>query len=86
MVDFAFRNRVKVAVLTFASYVFGEPPSTPAHNTRIKWAQNAVQNPDTVAAQAQPPTVMDPAVQQDGANVSDSALQGAVENALQKLL
>jgi len=86
MVDFAFRSRVKVAVLGFAKYIYGEAPSVPAHNTRMKWAQNAVLNPDTVAAQAQPQTVMEDGVQQDGANISDANLQTAVESALQKLM
>ena len=44
------------------------------------------QNPEAVAGQVHPPTVMDPAVQLAGANVTDSALQGAVEGVVNKML
>lgn len=86
MTDMAFRGRVKVAVLNFASYIFGEAPNALAHNTKMKWAQNAIVNPDMVAAQAQPVVVMDPGIQEAGATVDDATLQSAVENALLKLL
>jgi hypothetical protein len=86
MNDMAFRGRVQVAVLKFADSIMIEAGSVPAHNTREKWALNAMQNPQMVAMQIQPPTVMDPAVQAAGANVEDLALQGAVESVVNKLL
>jgi hypothetical protein len=86
MTDMAFRGRVKVAVLRFAAYIADEGPGTPAHNTRLRWANTAFQNPDAIAMQAQPITVMDPSVQDQGAAIPDDQLQGAVENALQKML
>jgi len=86
MSDPAFRGRVQVAVLKFADSIMIEASSVPAHNTRERWAINTMQNPQMVAMQIQPPTVMDPAVQQDGAAVTDAGLQAAVEGVVQKLL
>lgn len=86
MNDFTFRGRIKVACLHFAAYVAGETPSTPAHNTRFRWAQTCVQNPDMVAQQVQPPTVMDPNVQSAGDGIDDAGLQSAVETAIQQFL
>jgi len=86
MNDFAFRGRIKVAVIKYADSILGEPTGTPAHNTRERWAVNTMQNPEVAAAQLQPPVVMDAAVQQDGAAISDGALQGSVEAVVNKLL
>lgn len=86
MSDVTFRGRVQVAVLKYADSIMIEASSVPAHNTRERWALNAMQNPGMVAAQVQPPTVMDPAVQQDGSAVTDAALQAAVEGVVNKLL
>jgi hypothetical protein len=86
MIDMTFRGRVKVAVLKYADSIMIEASSVPAHNTREKWAMSAMQNPDMVAGQIQPPTVMDPAVQAAGAAIEDIALQGAVEAVVNKLL
>jgi hypothetical protein len=86
MQDMAFRGRVKVACLKFADSILIEASSVPAHNSRYKWAQNAFMQPDLVAMQVQPPTVMDPAVQTAGAAVTDAALQGAVEAVVGKMI
>jgi hypothetical protein len=86
MSDMVFRSRIKVAVLKYADSILNEAGTVPAHNTREKWATNAFQNPEMVAMQVQPPTVMDPAVQQDGDAITDAALQGAVEGVVNKLL
>ena len=86
MSDMAFRGRIKVACLKFADYVMGEANNTPAHNTRTKWAANAMQNPDMVAGQVQPPTVMDAAVQSAGSAITDDALQSAVEGVINRLM
>ena len=86
MVDMDFRGRIKVACLTFATYIGGEDPATPAHSTRTKWAQNAMINPDVAAASVQPPTVMDAKVQAAGAAITDADLQSAVETTINKLL
>lgn len=86
MNDGAFRDRVKVACLHFAEYIVGEAASVPAHNTRYKWAQNTLIMPDAAVAQVMPTLVMDPAVQDQGAAVTDPELQSATENAVNKLI
>ncbi len=86
MTDIAFRGRVKVACLKYADSIMGEDSTVPAHNTRERWAIGTMQNPEMVAAQIQPPVVMDAAVQTDGAEITDAALQGSVEAVVNKLL
>lgn len=86
MNDFDFKGRVKVACLTFATYIMGEPIDTDAHSSRLRWAQQVFQNSDMVASQVQPPTVMTTQVQTDGKNVSDANLQTAVESVVNKML
>jgi hypothetical protein len=86
MKDATFVDRVKVACLKFADYILNEPANTPAHNTRIRWAQTTTTSPDSVAQNITPPVVMDSAVQQDGAAITDAALQTTVETVVNKLL
>ena len=86
MSDFVFRGRVKVAALKYAGSIMIEADNTPAHNTRLRWANNTYMNPDPVAGQLQPPTVMDPAVQTAGAEIADDALQAAVEGVVNKMM
>jgi len=86
MTDPQFRGRIKVACLKFADAIVGEPTTTSAHNTRLRWAQQCMQNPDSTAMQTQPPTVMDAQVQTDGAAITDAALQGSVEATVGKML
>ena len=86
MVDQEFRGRVKVACLKYANSIMIEANTVPAHTSRLRWATACMQNPDGTATQIQPPTVMDPAVQAVGANISDTALQGAVEGVVNNLL
>lgn len=86
MADPTFRGRVKVACLTYANYIVGEAANVPAHNTRIKWAQQTFAMPEASASQVTPIVVMDSAVQTDGSAITDTALQSAVENAVNKML
>ena len=86
MTDITMRGRVKVAVIKYADSIINEPTSASGHNTRLRWAQQTFIQPDQVAAQVQPPTVMDAAVQSAGAAVTDPALQGAVESVVNKML
>lgn len=87
-----FMGRVKVSCLKFADYIVGEAASTPAHSTRIRWAQNTFVNPDSSAQQVTPPVVMDAAVQAAGidtdgdSTIDDAALQSAVESTINKML
>lgn len=87
-----FIGRVKVGCITYARYISDEPNNTPAHSTRLRWANNTMLNPDSSAQQVTPTVVMDGAIQSAGVDeagnslVTDAALQGAVENAVNKLL
>jgi len=86
MKDPAFVDRVKVACLKFADYILNEATGTAAHNTRVRWAQQTTSNPDSAAQQTTPPVVMDTAVQEDGAEITDAELQTAVETVVNKLM
>ena len=86
MNDQGFRGRVKVASLKYATYIVNEAPSVEAHSARYRWAQATFAQPDMAAANITPMVVMDPSVQQDGAAVSDAALQSAVEAIVNKIL
>lgn len=86
MSDMEFRGRVKVAVLKYADSIMREEPTVSGHNTRVRWAQETMQQPDQVAGKVQPPTVMDAAVQAAGAEITDAALQGSVEAVVNKML
>jgi hypothetical protein len=85
MTNLQFRGRIRVAVLKYADYIMGESPAEAAHFTRVRWAQAAFQNPDNAALQVQPATVMDANVQEHGPEISDAALQSAVETTLNRL-
>jgi|SRR6185369_748279 len=86
MADVDFVNRVKVACLRYADFIFNEAINTPAHSTRIRWAQNTTESPDHAAQTLTPPVVMDPKVQQDGAAITDTNLQSAVETTINRLM
>lgn len=86
MSDAAFRNRVMVACLKFAEYIDAEANDVPAHNTRLRWANGCMQNPQMTAVQTQPTTVMQDSVQEQGAEIPDAELQVAVETAVNQIL
>jgi hypothetical protein len=84
MKDMTFIGRVKVAALKYATYIYNEPSDTVGHSSRVRWAQQTSANPDMVAANLSPMVVMDSQVQTDGAAITDSALQSAVEAVVNK--
>lgn len=86
MNDPVFMSRVKVACLTFAAYIINEATNVPAHNTRMRWAINTVQQPDSAAASIMPSVVMDPNVQSQGSAITDPDLQTATETALNRMM
>jgi hypothetical protein len=86
MTNLDFRGRIKVACLKYAGSIMLEATTVPAHNTRLRWAAQCYQNPDGTAGQVQPPTVMDPAVQTAGPEITDLALQAAVEGVVNQIL
>jgi len=86
MTDPTFRGRCKVSCLKFAQAIMLELPAVKGHNTRMKWAQRTYQMPDTMAQEIQQPVVMDPAVQAAGSEITDTALQAAVENTVEAIM
>jgi len=86
MKDGAFIDRVKVACLKYADFILNEAPNVPAHSTRIRWAQTTTESPDHAAQTLAPPVVMDAQVQQDGAAITDAALQSSVETTINRLM
>jgi hypothetical protein len=86
MKDADFRGRIKVAGLKYADSILNEAITVPAHNTRLKWAQSCMTQPEMTAINLQPPVCMDSAVQLAGSAITDAALQGAVETTVNRLL
>lgn len=86
MTDPAFRGRVKVACLKYADTIMIDAEAAAGRTAQLRWAAQTFQQPDITAQQVQPPTVMDAAVQQAGAAITDTALQGAVESVVNKML
>lgn len=86
MQDPVFRGRVNIGCVNYARYITDEPADTPAHSTRVKWAQTTLLAPEGAVNQVIPTVVTDSAVQTDGAAITDAALQSAVETAVNKLL
>ena len=84
--DGTFRGRVKIACLHFAKYISNEAPNVASHNSRYRWAQSCIQNPDMTAQNIQPNVVMQDQVQAQGTNITDADLQTATETALQAML
>lgn len=86
MNDMTFKGRVKVAALVYADAIVIEATNVPAHSTRLRWAQQCIQNPDQMSNQLTPPVCMDANVKDKGANVDDATLQGAVEAVVNKTI
>jgi hypothetical protein len=86
MKDVVFRGRVTVACTKFARYITDEQPNVAGHPTRYKWAQQTLIAPEVAANLVIPTVVWDVTVQAEGTEISDAALQTAVEAAVQKLM
>ena len=86
MSDTMFKERVKVSCLKYAEYIMNEGPGVDAHWSRIKWAQDALFGPDVTVNKIIPLVVLDPAVQSDGAAITDGALQPVVEIVINKMM
>lgn len=84
MNDPAFRGKVKVAMLRYTDTILIEPDSTMGHTSRVRWAQQAMQQPEIWVSQLQPSVVMDPAIQESGAAATDAQLQAATEAVINK--
>jgi hypothetical protein len=86
MTNPAFRGRVKVACVRYADTILVDVAEVSGRTAQVRWASQTLAQPDVAAGQAQPATVMDPAVQADGADISDDALQAAVQATVNKML
>jgi hypothetical protein len=84
MTDMEMRNRIKVAALKYADVILNRPLDTAGINGQRAWAKNCQQQPDMTAQQLQPAVVMDGAVQTAGKDVTDEALQAAVETTVNR--
>lgn len=82
MKDGDFQGRIKVAALKYADSLIGGASG----GSKARWAQQTFTQPDFIAAQLQPPVVMDAAVQTAGGGIDDAGLQGAVETVVNKIL
>jgi len=85
MRDMEFVGRVKVSAIRYADSLTILAVPASSHTRLLVYAVETFQSPDTMAQKLVPLVVMDSAVQADGANISDSALQGAVEATVNKL-
>ena len=82
-----FKKRVIYARLRTAAFILVENPTIPDHANRLDWAQKVLS--DTVQMPIRNMLlyiITDPAVAQDGALVTDVALQAVVDNAVPKLI
>lgn len=84
--DAVFLGRVTIAVAKFADYIMSEPETTENHRARVRWAQNAALNPQTVAVSIATIVTWNADVDYGLADVLDEALQTAVEVACGKFL
>jgi len=96
--DFKFRGKIKVAVLTFADYIYNEASNVTAHNSRYKWAQGAYQQPDMTAQGIHSVVVMDAGIQSAGlvddgtgtgnktSAATDAQIQTAVETVVNRII
>jgi hypothetical protein len=86
MGDMTFRNRVKVACMKYADSIVITSAPVSTHTAAVRWAFRCFQQPDMVAAEVHPPTVMDGKVQTAGTAVTDEDLQSAVETTVGKII
>jgi len=82
-----FRGRVSTACVHYANFITDEAPTTPAHSTRYRWAQQTLVGPEASVNRVIATVCNDTAVQDAPGNaITDPALQTAVETSVNKLL
>jgi len=91
MNDFVMRGKIKACAIKYSDSIsIVDNVSVAARSSLVKWMFRCGQQPDQVAAELQPYVVWDPSVQNAGVDaeghslVTDVALQGAVEAAVNK--
>jgi hypothetical protein len=84
-----FVARVEIGVAKFAEYKLDENPAAQGHALSVKWAQNALANPASVAAGLLPAVVLDGNIAAKAAtpaDLTDAEVQSAVEVAINRVL
>ena len=81
--DPVFKKRVGQSLINYATYLLGQPPTRPWHEQEVNWSRKASSNTDDQIYRIMGFVLGDPAVQADLGAISDQALQGVVEVAVQ---
>lgn len=84
MNDQVLKGKVKVSMLRYCDTILIEPDSTMGHTSRVRWAQQAMQQPEMWVNQLYPNVVLDPAIQDTGADTLDPQIQAATEAVINK--
>jgi hypothetical protein len=74
--------RCQGIVANYANYILGEPTNTPNHANRMNWANSTIGSPETIGIAVSYRVLNDPAFLDGGSGISDGALTGAVEAAI----
>jgi hypothetical protein len=86
MTNLEFRGRVKVSALKYAGSIMIRPTSTAAHNTRIRWAQIVTSNRTWSPTSCNRPSSWTRPFKADSADITDVALQTAVEGVVNQMM
>jgi hypothetical protein len=84
MNDQTLKGKVKVSMLRYCDTILIEADSTMGHTSRVRWAQQAMQQPEMWVNQLYPNVVLDPALQETGADTADPQIQAATEAVINK--
>jgi ribosome-interacting GTPase 1 len=84
MNDQTMKGKAKVAMLRYCDTILIEADSTLGHTSRVRWAQQAMQQPEIWVNQLYPNVIMDPAIQEAGAAATDQQIQAATEAVINK--
>jgi hypothetical protein len=77
--DEDFRKRLAVAVIKYAAYVLGNTGDTNFRENKVRWAREALANPDGQVSRLMGFVLGDGTVQNELAEISDVDLQAVVE-------
>jgi hypothetical protein len=81
--DAEFKSRVGTALINYATYLLGQPADRPWHEQEVAWSRRASVSTDDMIYRVLGFVLGDPAIQADMGAISDLALQGVVEAAVQ---
>lgn len=81
MLDPTFRSRIRFGVITFSNKIIEQGAAS--NFPLVSWAVGTADNPETNLAMTQQFVVLDPHVQDQGADISDPVLQVVIEGVVQ---